>query len=269
MRLFTLTAGRTGTAWLSNFLSSNLGVECNHEQLGVDQYFYHSPDISTLRWFNTHGYNDIVKSFWKRKFEIVNTSGMWLETSHLLGKAGLIEHLSCLEKKEDVKVVVLRRAIDSQCMSYIMRRDFVSSEGLLNSANIWQFFLDFGYRKNLVDYRAIFKVARGHDLALPIWYALEIETRQIFYQLKFSGDIKFIEVSLEDITSLKGASEFLKDLGYHKQPVIPEKTNQLQTDGRPDNYRTVMESKLRSCLDSLTISTKRIAETAIERGLSF
>ena len=121
----------------------------------------------------------------------------------------------------------------------------------------------------MVDYRAIFKVARGHDLALPIWYALEIETRQIFYQLKFSGDIKFIEVSLEDITSPKGASEFLKDLGYHKQPVIPEKTNQLQTDGRPDNYRTVMESKLRSCLDSLTISTKRIAETAIERNLSF
>ena len=269
MRLFTLTAGRTGTAWLSKFLSLNIGAECKHEQLGVDEYFRHSPDISTLRWFNTHGYSDIAKSFWKRKFEIVNASDIWLETSHLLGKAGLIEHLSCLEKKQNVSVVVLRRSLVPQCMSYLMRRDFVSSEGIVNSANIWQFFLDAGYQKNLVDYRSIFKVARGHDLAYPIWYALEIETRQIFYQLKFSGDIKFIDVSLEDITSPKGASKFLKDLGHHERPVIPERANQLQINVQSDEYRTVAEGKLRSCLDSLSISTQQIAETAIARGITF
>ena len=50
MRLFTLTAGRTGTAWLSKFLSLNIGAECKHEQLGVDEYF-----LLTLQTYRRYG----------------------------------------------------------------------------------------------------------------------------------------------------------------------------------------------------------------------
>jgi len=38
MNYFTITAGRTGSAWLASFLSMNLQIEEVHEPLGINDF---------------------------------------------------------------------------------------------------------------------------------------------------------------------------------------------------------------------------------------
>ena len=85
--IFTLSAGRTGTAWLSEFLAINLNCEALHESLGVEDFGNRMPDIEIMRSFNENGNNAIVKDFWKRKFSML-TSNIHIETNHTLGKCG-------------------------------------------------------------------------------------------------------------------------------------------------------------------------------------
>ena len=48
MHYFTITAGRTGTAWLASFLSKNLNIEEIHEHLGINDFGEKMPDISPI-----------------------------------------------------------------------------------------------------------------------------------------------------------------------------------------------------------------------------
>ena len=52
MNYFTITAGRTGSAWLASFLSLNLQIEEVHEPLGINDFGEKMPDIRTMRNFN-------------------------------------------------------------------------------------------------------------------------------------------------------------------------------------------------------------------------
>ena len=91
--IFTLSAGRTGTAWLSDFLAVNFKCDALHEPLGIEDFGNRMPDIKIMRSFNETGNNAIVKNFWKRKLSML-TSNMHIETNHTLGKCGLIENIS-------------------------------------------------------------------------------------------------------------------------------------------------------------------------------
>jgi hypothetical protein len=53
--IFSITAGRTGTAWITNFLGENLGIKSIHEPLGIDDFGNQMPDIKTMRMFNERG----------------------------------------------------------------------------------------------------------------------------------------------------------------------------------------------------------------------
>ena len=54
-KYFTITAGRTGSAWLTSFLTANLGIDAVHEPLGIDDFGDQMPDIRTMRTFNNYG----------------------------------------------------------------------------------------------------------------------------------------------------------------------------------------------------------------------
>ena len=69
--IFTLSAGRTGTAWLSEVLAVNLNCEALHELLGIDDFGNRMPDIKIMRSFSENGNNALVKDFWKRKFSML------------------------------------------------------------------------------------------------------------------------------------------------------------------------------------------------------
>ena len=99
--IFTLSAGRTGTAWLSEFLAVDLNCEALHEPLGFQDFGNRMPDIKIMRSFNETGNNAIVKDFWKRKFSML-TSNNHIETNNTLGKCGLIENISRFQLAEKV-----------------------------------------------------------------------------------------------------------------------------------------------------------------------
>lgn len=244
MNIFTLTGGRTGTAWLANLIRENTGEPCLHEALDVNGFCTHTPCTKTLRWFNTHGYGGPVEQFWAEKMAVVAESPNWFETSHLLGKAGLCEHLTRFKAlRDETKIIVLRRNLVKQCASYIFRGDFS------HVANIWQFFLDRTYTNNLVSFDEVQRVAS--DFAYPIWYALEIEARQQFYVKRYGGDLTFISVRLEDLINENGAINLLSQLGLAGRPVLPDAANQGATVG--NELRQEVERTIEKCLQLLDI----------------
>ena len=108
--IFTLSAGRTGTAWLSDFLAVNFNYDAVHEPLGIEVLGNRMPDIKIMRSFNETGNNAIVKDFWKLKLSML-TSHMHIETNHTLGKCGLIENISRTRLAEKSKIIILKRDI--------------------------------------------------------------------------------------------------------------------------------------------------------------
>ena len=64
---FTITAGRSGSAWLTKFLGQNLNIPSIHEPLGIEDFGTNMPDIKLMRTFNNYGNNECIKSFWEKK----------------------------------------------------------------------------------------------------------------------------------------------------------------------------------------------------------
>ena len=149
--IFTLSAGRTGTAWLSEFLSVNLNCEALHESLGVEDFGNRMPDIKIMRSFNENGNNAIVKDFWKRKFSML-ASNIHIETNHTLGKCGLIENISRSKLAEKSRIIILKRDIVRQCASYVVRHDFV------HITTAWQWYLHPSYQKKTYQSKIIFTI---------------------------------------------------------------------------------------------------------------
>ena len=140
-KIFTLSAGRTGTAWLSDFLAVNFNCDALHEPLCIENFGNRMPDIKIMRSFNETGNNAIVKDFWKRKLSML-TSNMHIETNHTLGKCGLIANISRTQLVEKSKIIILKRDIVRQCASYVMRHVFV------HITTACQWYLNPSYQKN-------------------------------------------------------------------------------------------------------------------------
>ena len=139
--IFTLTAGRTGTAWLASFLEHCTGERCIHEPYGIDQLGVVMPDIKTLLTFNHRGNNEHVRDFWNKKFSTIDGRPFYAETNHTLGKCGLIENLAEHRISKNSRIIILRRNIVKQCVSYLVRHDFA------NNTIAWQWYLWPNYAK--------------------------------------------------------------------------------------------------------------------------
>ena len=140
--IFTLTAGRTGSAWLADFLAQNYQVTSIHEPLEIEDFGVRMPDIKVMRSFNNFGNNNTVQEFWERKFSVIQQNS-YIETNHTLGKCGLIENLYKTSVAADTKIIILKRNIVKQCSSYLVRNDFV------HITTAWQWYLHPSYQKKL------------------------------------------------------------------------------------------------------------------------
>ena len=110
--LFTMTTGRSGTQYLTELLRRNLtDAECHHEILDWDRFGVDMPDLSHMMLFNAEGNVAKVQEFWRQKLaRIVRTpQRFYVETSHMLMKAGLIENLAPLTEAGRVHLVILER----------------------------------------------------------------------------------------------------------------------------------------------------------------
>ncbi|MEZ4386326.1 MAG: hypothetical protein R3D98_01865 [Candidatus Krumholzibacteriia bacterium] len=227
--VFTLTAGRTGTAWLAALMSRNLpSVEAHHEILGYDRFGLDTPDVSHLTLFNSRGRCDEVRAFWQRKAARVGLSqaAWYVETSHVLMKAGLVEHLDLFTAIGPVYLIALHRDPAAVVASLTQRGD------LANVGNQWLWYLDPEYPQNILD-PAPFK---PHGLvAVRVWYVLEIMARQAYYEalLAERTGVQVIRADLDELRTDAGARTLLDALGVAPAEIdLPPPRNATPADRR-------------------------------------
>lgn len=251
---FTITAGRSGSAWLAKFLELNLDIEVIHEPLGIDDFGTKMPDIRTLRNFNNYGNNDFVKKFWINKLN--NLDGkIYAETNHTLAKCGLIENLVKSNLAKNSTVFILKRNLAKQCLSYLTRGDFG------NITLIWQWFLHPSYKLKIVNPDHFKKF---NSIGLPLWYCYELAARQEYYVQKYSDKIKFIEISLEEITSVDGALKLLKELDVKDKCEIPAPQNKNFNSPNID-----IQNMVNNVVKSINFDVESIVKNIIKKGFSF
>lgn len=215
-KIFTLTAGRSGSGWLSKFVEANLDITTVHEPLEIDDFDTKMPSIKVLRSFNTRGMDSVVREFWQRKLQTLPENALYCETNHTLGKCGLIETLAEQPNADEYTVIVLKRNLAKQCASYINRKDFI------NVLMLWQWYLSPDYPNIMVSAEALRPLGAS---GLAVWYTLEMECRQRYYQRVYADRLRFVEVQLEEAVTVDGATRLLSDLGYDQQPILPPKYN--------------------------------------------
>jgi hypothetical protein len=207
--IFSITAGRTGTAWITNLLGENLGIKSIHEPLGIDDFGNQMPDIKTMRMFNERGLTDFVRQFWDRKFAGIEHFDSYAESNHTLAKCGLLEYAAEFQKKNEFVFLCIRRNHADQCLSYVNRGDF------RNITIEWQWYLNPQYRKKIVNPEPFLKMGYVGKI---IWYIFEIEARQEYYKALYQEKFQFLDLELESMTQLDGARELLRTLGVTAEP---------------------------------------------------
>ncbi len=260
--VFTLTAGRTGTAWLAALLRENLdAATVHHEQIGYGSFGLDTPDLSTFTLFNSRGNTERVRAFWERKMARVRASpGRWyVETSHLLMKAGLVENLHHLRGLGTIHLVALERDPVATVRSYTRRGD------LATPGNQWMWYLDPYYPLNILDPRPF--LDKGH-IGVRLWYWLEIRARQSYYiaSLEAAPDIVIHRCRLEDLRGPVGARALLQSMGRAVRRVrLPPPKNV----GARRPLPVVVEDRIRALCSQVEIDPVAIGRRAWVGGFRF
>lgn len=202
MRIFTHTTGRTGTMWLAELFRLNTDWECHHERLAPTDYGIATPDIREMRCFNHYG-KEAVEHFWRNK--IMMMPGDYVETAHMLSKAGLHEFRELLGEH---RIIHLHRPIGEVVRSMLRRGDYVSH------GNHWLWYLDPDYPNNKVSSEPFKQYG---PTGLCAWYYREMEARR---------PPDAITVSVKELNDPAKARDFLSLCGVEKnEPIIPQRAN--------------------------------------------
>ncbi|MEX0303946.1 MAG: hypothetical protein AB3N24_16125 [Leisingera sp.] len=252
--IFTLSAGRTGTAWLAQFLGDNLHINSVHEPLGVEDFGTAMPEIRHMRRFNSLGMDGVMWDFWQNK--LATLQAPYAESNHTLGKCGLIEALAESSIRNRTTVIILRRDLAKQCASYVGRNDFQ------NITIPWQWYLDMNYANTIVN-PSMFR--QMGQIGWAIWYALEMEARYAYYLLKFGLQINFVEAKLEEATKPEGAAKLLASLGHSGEPILPAKKNATRNKSEVTEELT---AEIRTLLDRLNFDPVATAAAYIKSNRS-
>lgn len=255
--VFTLTAGRTGTAFLATLLAQNLrDAEVHHERTGYDSFGVDSPDLSDLVLYNTRGNILKVQRFWERKFSRIlrAAAGTYVETSHVLMKAGLVENAVRLCAGHTLHFIRLNRALIPTLLSYASRGDF------LNKSSQWLWYLDDDYS------RTFLRPDRFRGFGLPglrLWYLMEIEFRATYFKMCYENrpGIHFHAVDIENLNDPEKAREIISKVSPEAlsgSVTIPEKVNVSPETGPPD--RDVLHQ-----LEALVAGTEALDPVATAR----
>ena len=159
---FTITAGRTGSAWLASFLSQNLNINEVHEFLGINDVGNKMPDIRTMRNFNNFGNNEFVQNFGRENLNIYPTN-LFRNQSYI--KSGLVENIILNKREKYTTLIILKRDMTDQCVSYLERNDFG------NITIAWQWYLHPSYLK-IINPKPFMQFG---NLGQPLWYCYEMQ----------------------------------------------------------------------------------------------
>lgn len=218
--IYTITAGRTGTAWLAALIRDNLPFKAVHEQLGIDDFGSRMPDIRTMRRFNERGLTAEVEAFWREKFDGLRGEPRYAETNHTLAKCGLVDYAAKADADADAAFtfVAVRRDTVDLCLSFLHRHDFS------NVTIVWQWYLDTAYARRIVEPAPYLALGPIGSL---LWYAAEVEARQIYYAKLYADRFRFVFTDTEAMTTPEGAAGLLAALGRTgvAPPSLPPRMN--------------------------------------------
>jgi len=206
--LYTVTSGRSGTAYLTELLRENLNdAEVFHERTGFPHFGVNTPDASHATTFNHVGNVAHVQRFWREKLQRdAGEEQTWFaDISHHLAKAGLVENIELLLPHRQVFLVLLRRDPFSIAWSYINRFEFV------NNGFTWLFSLDANYPRKIIDAK---EFAKQGVFGKSIWYFNEVFARQAYYRELLSdvAGVTVLHANLSDISRPAGAAKLLEQL---------------------------------------------------------
>lgn len=225
---FTITPGRSGTVYLAELLTLNAADSIVfHERFGFQNYGVVTPDASDFMLFNSVGNVEKIQKFWTRKFnlDLRFQQSNYIEISHFLSKAGLLENIDMLtDQNAQVHIILLKRDLFKNLWSYINHFDFT------NMGFTWLFTLDLRYPNKIVDSSKFQPLGM---LGAALWYLCEMAARAEYYKILYQDhkNITFHRINLEDIVSEQGAEELMKELGLKcKNPkvLVPGKRNETK-----------------------------------------
>jgi hypothetical protein len=255
--VFTLTAGRTGTFFLAKLLARNgPRAEVHHERLGFEAFGVDTPDVSDLMLFNSRGNVQKVRRFWDSKFSRIlgSGAGMYVETSHVLMKAGLVENAVRLCRGHELHLIRLRRSLVPTLLSYERRGDFV------NKGSQWLWYLDETYPRTFISSDR-FSAFGLHGLRL--WYLMEIEYRAAYYRERYQGSpgVHFHQADIEQLNDPVQARALLMGIDRGQTPgelIIPDPVN-VSNHGQQPDLQTIQT------LERLVAGTRNMDPSATAR----
>lgn len=252
--VFSATTGRSGTGYLAELLRRNLpDATVHHERTGYLSFGIDTPDTSHFTQFNSAGNVRPVREFWQRKHARLRAeTGVWyVETSHLLLKAGLLENIGPLTEAGEVSIVVLTRDVADTVISFVERHDFA------NSGFTWLWTLDPRYPNKITAPGPLLDLGAA---GAALWYVIEMRTRGEFYKLLLDGvkNLRFIDASLSDIAQPAGAARMLAALGGRAKaatPVMPGRVNETRAPRLPPKARDQLRRMVeRTQFDPVTLA---------------
>ncbi len=261
--IFTITPGRTGTKYLKDLLTKNIPhATAYHENLfGFDKYGVTTPDVSHFHTFNSQGNTAYIQKFWEQKFTRISHTDTpyYIETSHLLAKAGLIENLRLLERVGQIHLILLTRNITDTLISHHKQNTFQ------NLGNSWLWYLDPKYPKNLLDPAPYY---RFQVPGIRLWYLREMIVRQHYYQTILQNtSIRLHHCQIEDLNTSTQVSQLLQDLSA-PQPtniIIPSPQNtspNIPISPQEHHFLAAMQN-------SIPFNPAEISQKAIQSGHTF
>jgi hypothetical protein len=256
--VFTITQGRSGTKSLAElFKQHDRGALSVHERVDANAHGLVTPDIGHMRRFNSHGLTGEIANFWRRKLAMAREETIkrglqrYVETAHMNAKCGLIEYVltaaASNQEGDRFRFIVLNRALEKIARSMHERHDMRQIE------NMWLWYLDPAYAKNLVD--AMPYSSHGY-LGLLAWYVREIEARKDRYRTLMRGrfDVLTIDIDQPDWIEIVSQSYGLS-VPSSRESII---ANQNKTGSR----RSALEQQVRDLLAAIPLSagTDKLAD---------
>jgi hypothetical protein len=263
--VYTITTGRSGTAFLSRLLNLNIaGAEVHHEFTGFPHFGRRVPDASQLTTFNHVGNVPEVRSFWRRKFaeDLKSRARIYAEMSHILSKAGLLENLDLLPPSGRIDIIRLKRKSFETYWSHLNRFDFIQP------ASTWLSTLDARYPNVIIDSSPYLE----HGIfGQALWYVHEMEARAAYYERLMVTDsrVKFHRVRFDDLVTPFGSATLLKGLGCGCDPAeveLPRRGTENRAEVLGDADRELAETLFRDLACECEEAGERYHEEGLRLG---
>lgn len=235
--IYTITTGRSGTMFLSKLLELNLAdAEVHHERANWLGLGVHSPDASHFTRYNSIGVTPEITAFWKRKLTLdaASPKSIYAEASHLLSKAGLIEHLHLLPEDSQIDLVIWRRPEEKIAWSYFNRMEFS------NFGYTWLFSLDPRYPNTIINGRTYLQAGAAGG---ALWYVREMFARAEYYRRLVSDlpNVTVYDLSLESVVQSEAPGDLERLLGIPAASTnLPGKENEAKVQNLSDAHRDML-----------------------------